>query len=286
MSIFNRTINFNEDIKTYVNYIEKSLKNELNRHKDSFFYEPIHYALRGGKRIRPLILLLSADCVVNGKGLDPYPAALIIELSHTESLIHDDLIDDEISRRGRKPVYIKFGRAAAILSADYILAIILDIVRRHGNSYVTDDFISAIFRICEGEIGGINTVKNPRKLDYKTYLNIIENKTAALFSASAKIGAMIGDGNEEEVKALSEYGRFFGLSYQIKDDILDFREVRDNINTSELPIKFDDNITLEHLEKKVKIYSEKAIKCLKRLRETKAKKYLIELAKFEVMSNF
>jgi len=285
MSSFNRAINLETGIKEYVTSIEEALMEELNRHKDSFFYEPICYALEGGKRIRPLILFISAESVGN-KGVDPTPAALLIELSHTESLIHDDVIDSETSRRGKKPFYLKFGKAAAILSADFILAIILDIIRRHGNSYAISDFISAIFRICEGEIGGVNTVKNPGKLDWNAYLNIIENKTAALFSASAKIGAMIGGGKEWEVKALSNYGRFFGLSYQIKDDILDFKGVAGDTDTLELPVKFDGKITLEYLEKMVKIYSKKAVECLKPFKDTKAKEYLIELAKFEVMCNY
>lgn len=266
---------FKADVAVHLSKIEEAIKGELSQYRDSPFYELLQYAIDAGKRIRPLILLLSAESVGN-KGEDPFPAAVAIELAHIESLIHDDLIDHEASRRGKPPVHVKFGYVPALLSADFILAAILGIVSRYKDPRIAKEFASTVFRMCNGEFTEHKSA-NLKSLTFADYLNIIENKTASLFSASAKIGAIVGRGEEWEVEIFTSFGRFLGVSYQIKDDLSDLNK---DTATFNLFHKIRDWNGLEKPKEIIRKYSMDAINCLKPLKESKAKNQLIDLAEF------
>lgn len=272
---FKSLISFKADVAGHLIRIEEAIREELSLYKDSPFYELLLYAADAGKRIRPLILLLSAESVGN-KGEDSLPAAVAIELSHIESLIHDDIIDQESSRRGKPPVLVKFGYIPALLSADYILAIILNIVSRYNDRRIPREFASTVFKMCTGELTEHKST-DLKSLTFDEYINIIENKTASLFSASAKIGAIIGGGEEWEIKMLSDFGRLLGSSYQIKDDLSD---LNNDMATFNLLHKIDGWNGMEKPEEVIRRYSEAALKCLKPLKETRAKEQLISLAEF------
>jgi len=274
-------------VKTYLTQIEKTLVEELNRYKDSFFYKPLLYAVKGGKRIRPLILVLSAKCV-SDKHENPYPAAVAVELLHTESLIHDDIIDKETFRRGKTPFHVRYGEPAAILSSDFTLAAVLDIITRHyENKQILREIVYSTLKMCEGEMMDVRIRSQGNTLNWETYLNLVDKKTASLFFTAARIGAIIGGGKDFEIKALSSFGRFLGISYQIKDDLLDFEKGEKALEFLEtLTGKSVDEKFLIKLKKFVKDYSRMAIESLKPLKESKAKKHLCNLAKFSVLRKF
>ncbi|MEM1537924.1 MAG: polyprenyl synthetase family protein, partial [Candidatus Nezhaarchaeales archaeon] len=209
-----------DELKGYVERINEALVNEALKYRGSSFYKPLLYALEKGKRLRPLILLLAFEAV-GGKGENPLPAAVAVELLHTESLIHDDIIDGEVNRRGRLAFYLKWGYNAAILSADFMLGMVLRIVSTYRDSRVADELAEAVMRMCEGELLELLLIGENKPISMDTYINVAALKTASLFKASTKIGAIIGGGNEGEVEALSRYGYALGLAYQARDDALD-----------------------------------------------------------------
>ena len=271
--LFKSVTGLKHSFDMHLNKIDDALFKELANYKGSPFYNVLVYAVDAGKRIRPLILLLSAESV-GQKGEDPLPSAVAIELLHIESLIHDDIIDHEKARRGLSPVHIRFGYVPAILSADFILAAILNIVSRYRDSCIAQEFASTVRKMCDGELTEHKSADR-EKMAFDEYLNIIENKTASLFSASARIGAIVGEGKETEIETLSNFGRLLGVSYQIKDDITD---INSDVATFNLR-KIYDWTDLDTPKKIIIKYSQDAIKSLNPLKDSKAKTQLIDLAK-------
>ena len=277
---------FKEDLKDYVIRIEKAIAEEIAQYKNSSFYKPLSYAVEGGKRIRPLILVLAAEST-SKKGGNPYPAAVAVELLHTESLIHDDVIDRESFRRGKPAFHVKYGEQVAILSADFMFAVVVDILTRYGKPQILREIASSVLEMCEGEIVDFKMQMGQDNFSWETYINLIEKKTASLFSAAARIGAIIGEGEDWEIKTLSDFGRLFGVSYQIKDDLLDLRKGERISDVLRKLMRVGSYEEVEvHLMEMAKKYSRMAIETLKPLRNTKAKECLCELAKFSVLREF
>ena len=133
----------------YLARIEEALGRELDLYSWSEFYAPLRYACEGGKRIRPLLLLLSMEAVhaTNGSGShvaeDVFMAGSAIELLHTESVIHDDIIDEERLRRGKPSFHVKYGYNSSVLTADFVLGIILNIGSKMNNSRVMNELSNA-----------------------------------------------------------------------------------------------------------------------------------------------
>ena len=149
-----KNLEINPLLETYSKYIKKidtALDAELELYSESEFCEPLKFAIEGGKRIRPIILLLSAESV--GK-LDEngFAAACAIELLHTESVIHDDIIDNETKRRQKDPFHIKYGYNTSVLTGDFVLGLILNISSRLDNPRITKDLATAAMLMSEGEI--------------------------------------------------------------------------------------------------------------------------------------
>lgn len=212
---------FRTETKGYVSEIEKALSDELNNYRDSVFFTPLTYATRGGGRIRPILLVLSHESV-GGKGLSPLPAAVAVELAHTESLIHDDIIDKDILRRGSAAFHALYGWGLSALSADFILSMILNIAAKYSDARVTRTLAFGARMMCEGELEELEVVNTSESVSLDKFVGIVEKKTASLFEVSAKLGALIGGASEAEIEALSEYGKLVGTAYQIQDDILDW----------------------------------------------------------------
>lgn len=209
----------------YIIKIDDALNNELNRYSYTELYSHLRYACEGGKRIRPLILLLSKESVLSKeKYNDDETSALLascaIELLHTESVIHDDIIDEENMRRGKPSFHIRYGYNSSILTGDFVLGIILNLCSRINHPRVSRELSKAATSMSEGEMMEIKSGVELH-IDIDQYIRVIENKTASLFKAAAKIGAILAEGNEEEISALSLYGNFLGIAYQIHDDIID-----------------------------------------------------------------
>lgn len=271
----------------YLSKIDESLMSELDRYSWSEFYGPLIYACEGGKRIRPLILLLAAECIKisnhNNSSLtdDTFLAASAIELLHTESVIHDDIIDQENLRRGKPSFHIKYGYNSSILTADFVLGIILNIGSKINNPTVSGELSKAAIKMSEGEMMEIQMGKNP-DISIRDYIQVLENKTASLFEASSKIGAMLGGGTEDEIHSMATFGHLLGIAYQIHDDLVDWNNedrlfnalIRKNNTSSEIVTEMED---LYH------DYSNRAKEELGKLQNSLPKSYLERLSNMSVV---
>ena len=202
--------------------IEDALKREVDLYSWSEFHAPLRYACEGGKRIRPLILVLSAECI-KSKRVEPdaYLAATAIELLHTESIIHDDIIDEENQRRGKPSFHVKYGYNSSILTADFVLGVILNISSKLKDPRIITELSNAATKMTEGEMMEIK-LSNEIDITEDDYIKVLEFKTASLFEASAKIGAIVGGGDEEQIHTMTSFGNLLGIAYQIHDDLIDW----------------------------------------------------------------
>jgi octaprenyl-diphosphate synthase len=206
----------------YLTKIEDALKREVDLYSWSEFHAPLRYACEGGKRIRPLILVLSAECIRSKKvEPDAYLAASAIELLHTESIIHDDIIDEENQRRGKPSFHVKYGYNSSILTADFVLGVILNISSKLKDPRIISELSNAATKMTEGEMMEIKLGKE-MDITEDDYIKVLEFKTASLFEASAKIGAITGGGDEDQVHTMTYFGNLLGIAYQIHDDLIDW----------------------------------------------------------------
>jgi octaprenyl-diphosphate synthase len=282
---------FIERFNEYIVKINESLSKEIECYSWSEFYLPLKYACQGGKRIRPLILNLAAETVLD-KNIDSMNAKITenifsvssaVELLHTESVIHDDIIDSDNLRRGQPSFHVKYGYNASILTADFILGIILNISAKANNSLVTQELSKASIRMSEGEMLELRLVKN-HKISQEQYISVIENKTASLFEASAKIGAILAGGNETQVNALANFGRLLGIAYQIHDDLIDYNNEERLFNIL-VKQNDEDNIFIEIMENTYQSYSDRAREELETIEVShRSKKILRELTNLSSFS--
>ena len=265
----------------YLSRIEDALDRELDLYSWSEFYSPLRYACEGGKRIRPLLLVLSAEAIqatntdcyhVND---DAFMVGSAIELLHTESVIHDDIIDKERVRRGKPSFHIKYGYNSSILTADFVLGIILNIGSKMNNPRVTSELSNAATKMSEGEMMEIRLAKH-NNITEAEYIKVIEHKTASLFEASTKIGAILGEGNEDQIHALGTFGNLLGIAYQIHDDLLDWDNedrlfnllVKRNIQSIEF---------VSNMDKLYRSYCDRALNELRKVGESMSKRHLEHL---------
>jgi octaprenyl-diphosphate synthase len=202
--------------------IEDALKREVDLYSWSEFHAPLRYACEGGKRIRPLILVLSAECM-KSKRVEPdaYLSATAIELLHTESIIHDDIIDEEKQRRGKPSFHVKYGYNSSILTADFVLGVILNISSKLKDPRIINELSNAATKMTEEEMMEIKLGKE-MDITEDDYIKVLEFKTASLFEASAKIGAIAGGGDEEQIHTMTSFGNLLGIAYQVHDDLIDW----------------------------------------------------------------
>ncbi len=271
-----------EQFSSYLSRIDDSLARELDLYSWSEFYAPLRYASDGGKRIRPLILVLSSESVNADKkeGIDDnkeeiFLASSAIELLHTESVIHDDIIDEENLRRGKPSFHVKYGYNSSILTADFVLGIILNIVSKIDSPKISAELSKAATKMSEGEMMEIMLAKDPR-LKEDDYIKVVEHKTASLFEAAAKIGAILGFGLEDEIRAMGSFGHLLGIAYQIHDDLLDWnnedRLFNMLVKNNEQSVEF-----VAKMEKLFLSYSSKAKNELRKIADSVSKKHLEHL---------
>ena len=275
-----KNIETNPLLETYKEYIEKidnALNDELELYLESEFTEPLKYAVDGGKRIRPIILLLAAECV--GKvDENTLSAACAIEFLHTESVIHDDIIDNETKRRQKDPFHIKFGYNTSVLTGDFVLGLILNISSRLDNPRITKDLATAAMLMSEGEaIEGL--LEESEDVTFDDYVKVIEYKTATAFEMAAKLGAIIGKGAEEEIQSLAEYGKNIGIAYQIRDDLLDWKN-EDKLFNLLIKKSSDPRDVFDKMDEMLKTFSNRAEASLRKIKESSAKNNLENLIKF------
>lgn len=263
-----------KDYKHYLDKINSALQRELELYSASEFVEPLQYALEGGKRIRPLILLLSAESIGNCDE-NTYAAACAVELLHTESVVHDDIIDNETLRRRKDPFYIKYGYNTSILTGDFVLGLILNISSRLDNPRIATELATTAMMMSDGEM--IETrLESSEDVTFNDYLKVIEYKTATAFEAASKIGAILGGGTEDQILALSEYGKNVGIAYQIHDDLQDWNN-EDKLFNVLIKKSSDPRDVFNHMDYLLKDYSLKSKSGLRKIKESPAKSHLENL---------
>lgn len=226
------------DLKQYL--IEKQLA--INKALENIFHQEstseqrivsamCHSLLDGGKRLRP-VLCLSAAEIVGGNENQVLEAACSLEMIHTYSLIHDDLpaMDDDDMRRGKQTCHIAFDEATAILAGDALLTMAFELLSKT-RTVISSDYafkkLDVIHKIAsaagyKGMVSGqmADILSENKNLDVNELKILHLAKTGALIEASVYTGAVLGDGSADEIKALTEYGRYIGLAFQVADDIL------------------------------------------------------------------
>ncbi|MDV3292896.1 MAG: polyprenyl synthetase family protein [Nitrososphaerales archaeon] len=266
-------------MKSYADRVNRALSEELAIYAHSRFYDPLVYAVEGGKRVRPLMLMLSAEAL--GKRDDSVlDAAVAIELLHTESIIHDDIIDEAEARRSRMTFHVKYGFSASLLTADFVFALILAIAARYKDMRIAEEISKAALRMAEGEYSELTIDPKVYNLTWDEYLKLVADKTASLFEMSAKVGALIARGKEKEVAALANFGKCLGIAYQLRDDLLDWRN-KDKIAQGLLK-NYSESEVVGKMAALSQMYAEEAKRQLLLLPRSAATEFLEDITDFAV----
>ncbi|CAL62904.1 Octaprenyl-diphosphate synthase (Octaprenyl pyrophosphate synthetase) (OPP synthetase) [Herminiimonas arsenicoxydans] len=174
----------------------------------------------GGKRIRPVLVLLMANAL-GYRGTHQYDLAAVVEFIHTATLLHDDVVDESELRRGRKTANALFGNAASVLVGDFLHSRAFQMMVTVGNIRAMQILADATNVIAEGEVLQLLNMHDP-DISEERYTQVIRSKTAKLFEAAAQLGALIAGASEDEIEAAAEYGRSLGTAFQLIDDVLDY----------------------------------------------------------------
>lgn len=179
-----------------------------------------HIINSGGKRLRPLLVLLCARAL-DYSGVHHRTLATIIEFIHTATLLHDDVIDESSLRRGRKTANAIWGNPASVLSGDFLYSRAFQMMVTIENFKVMEVLASASNQLAEGELQQLVNCNDPN-VDEAAYMRVIYCKTARLFEAATQLSAVLANANEEIEQSLIEYGKYLGLAFQLVDDALDY----------------------------------------------------------------
>lgn len=278
------------ELKEIYKPIDKDLKKVELRLKDilasndRFITKISKYTLKAsGKMLRPALLLLSSK-LGKGKMEKAIDLAASIELIHTATLIHDDIIDNARLRRKKPSFNVKYGRDAAILFGDYLFSKSFKILSALRIPKVTEILLKATNSICRGEMQQLNSAFRP--LSESEYIKIVTRKTASLFSACCEIGGVLSGMRKKKVGALERYGQNLGISFQIIDDYLDRNSDDKKTGKSAgldakggkitLPVICSNAYSLSIARK----YGEKAVKELDVFDEDRVKKSFVGLVRY------
>jgi geranylgeranyl diphosphate synthase, type II len=234
------------NLKAYLRSRQKEIDHALDRYLPKANTKPatLHKAMRyslfaGGKRLRPILCLASAEAC-GGKIRDALPFACALECIHTYSLVHDDLpsMDDDDFRRGRPTCHKVFGDGVAVLAGDALLTIAFEIVStaqpapRYDMSILLREIAVAAGsqKLIAGQVADLEAEGRNVKRDQLRYIH--ENKTAAILSASVRLGAMSANADAKKLRAITNFGRGLGLAFQVIDDILDVTQTSEILGKS------------------------------------------------------
>ena len=201
--------------------VEEKIKNKLTSEVDLVQKISDYHIKTGGKRLRALLTLGSSKLCGYLKGGRDINLAACVELIHGATLLHDDVIDNGDIRRGKKTTNVIWGNQSSILAGDYLLSRCFEMMVEDGNLEILKLLSSTSAKIAQGEILQLQHKGEVDMLE-ETYLNIISSKTAVLFSAATKVGAILAERSNKEKEALEFYGKNLGLTFQIADDTLDY----------------------------------------------------------------
>ena len=220
----------------YLSLIKRPIESELNEfatlfekslsHDDKLLSEVLsHIKQRGGKRMRPMLMMLLAKNY--GQVTDvTQNSAIGLELLHTASLVHDDVVDESEERRGQASVNATYNNKAAVLVGDFILSTALLRVSFTNNQRIIETLAELGRVLASGEILQLQNIKN-EEISEDVYYQVIEQKTAVLFAACASIGALSAGASDEEVEKARQFGHDLGLMFQIRDDIFDYYDSKE-----------------------------------------------------------
>lgn len=219
MPYFSQMLSIKEYQKEFVDYL-----NQFTTYKEpKNLYDPMHYFLQiGGKRLRPVLTLLTTDIFEADykKALD---AALAIEVFHNFSLVHDDIMDDAPLRRGKMTVHEKWDINTGILSGDAMLIMAYQLFENYDATTfqsLAKLFSKTALKVCEGQQDDIDfETRNDVKIS--EYLKMIEYKTAVLIAAAMQMGAIVANASNEDQQSIYEFGKNLGIAFQLQDDYLD-----------------------------------------------------------------
>ncbi|MDD5578629.1 MAG: polyprenyl synthetase family protein [Methylobacter sp.] len=286
-----------------------------------------HYIVgSGGKRLRPMLLLLAAKAL-GGVNEHHLILAAVIEFIHTATLLHDDVVDDSDLRRGKESANAVWGNPASVLVGDYLYSSAFEMMVRTGNMRVMEILSQTTTAIAEGEVLQLLNCNNPETTEDK-YLEVIARKTAILFSAATRLSAVIVGASAKIEEGLANYGQHLGIAFQLIDDVLDYKANKEELGKNlgddlaegkpTLPLIYaiqngskseakiiTDAIrnsnrdafnevyavvqktkAIEYTEQLAEAEAQKAIKSLNLLPNSLYKDALISLAKFSVQRNY
>lgn len=217
-----------EILKAYAEEIDVVIDDSLSKLEPESLYESSEYLIKaGGKKFRPALTLLSCQAV-GGKPEKALKAAAAIELTHTFSLIHDDIMDNDDTRRGKPAVHKVWGEPLAILAGDSLFAKSFELLSQSAEDNIAYERVvdalqvltNSCINICEGQALDM-AFEDTFNVTKDEYMNMIYKKTGDLITASTTIGAIIGGASSNEIQALRTYGKQIGLAFQIQDDYID-----------------------------------------------------------------
>ncbi|HCQ13501.1 polyprenyl synthetase family protein [Flavobacterium sp.] len=210
-------------IYQYQEFISDYLQSQYETKEPRNLYEPIHYILDlGGKRMRPVLTLMSAE-VFDADFKLALPAALAVEVFHNFSLVHDDIMDDAPLRRGNETVHEKWNVNTAILSGDAMLILAYQYFEQYNTEVFRDLaklFSKTALEVCEGQQYDVD-FETRDDVTIPEYLKMIEYKTAVLVAAAMKMGAIVAETSKENADLIYDFGLNLGLAFQLQDDYLD-----------------------------------------------------------------
>ena len=219
--INNSYFQLKESVEDKLVLTEEKIKLKLNSDVELVKKMTEYHIKTGGKRLRALLTLGSAKLCGYSKGSRDVNLAACVELIHSATLMHDDVIDEGIIRRGKETLNEIWGNHSSVLIGDYLLSRCFEMMVEDGNLEVLKLLSSTSSKIAQGEVLQLQHKGEVDMLE-ETYLKIISAKTAELFAASTKVGAILSDVGNKEKDALEFYGRNLGLTFQIADDTLDY----------------------------------------------------------------
>ena len=204
------------DLSEFITLFEQSLT-----HQDGMLSSALsHIRKRGGKRMRPILMLLMAKNYGAISSVTQH-SAVGLELLHTASLVHDDVVDESGERRGQAGVTATYNNKVAVLVGDYILSTALLHVSFTGHQRIVQELSELGRTLAAGEILQLSNIQN-QDFSEEVYYQVIQQKTAALFQSCAAIGALSAGATDEQVQKAGEFGKHLGIMFQIRDDIFDY----------------------------------------------------------------
>lgn len=216
----NLKIQILQKVKADLEEIEKALHDNLNPNLDLVSEIAGHLLFSGGKRLRPLLMVLSSR-LCRYKGDLAFQFSTIFEYLHAATLLHDDVVDEADTRRGKAVAHRRWSSPKVVLTGDFLLARSLSLAARTGIPAIIDVMAGITEAMSQGEIDQMEKKGNPH-LTEAEYIKVIEGKTAVLIQGACRSGAILAKSNAAEEQALSDFGYHLGIAFQMADDLLDY----------------------------------------------------------------